>query len=105
MSPFSCIYTLSFAFSIFQRFEGEGEDVGDGFEDDVAIDDVETFGEGGVVLAGLLPAFVGQGQGIAQGGVGEGQRGGVGNGTGDVGHAVVNDAVFDINGFAVGGGA
>ena len=60
------------------------EDVGDGFENYLTLDDVEALGQCGIVLAGLPPAFVGEGEGVAQGGVGEGERGGVGHGAGDV---------------------
>ena len=79
------------------------EDVGNSLEDHLALDDVQTLGQCRIVLAGLLPALVSEGDGIAQGGVGEGQRGGVGHCTRDVGYAVVNYAVHGIDRLAVRG--
>ena len=78
--------------------------LGDRLIGDLAVDDIESEEEGVVVLAGLPPAFVGQGEGIAQRGIAEGRRRGVGHGTRHVGHGIVEDAVDGVDGMVVRGG-
>ena len=51
-------------FSQDDRLVGEGEDIGDGLEGDLAINDVEALRQSRIVLAGLLPTLIGQGNAI-----------------------------------------
>ncbi len=67
--------------------------------------DVEALGEAGVFFGGFVPAFVGDGEGVGGGGVAEGEGAGAADGSGHVGDAVVDDAVDDVGGVFVGGGA
>ena len=58
----------------FHGFVGKAKDVGNGFEGDLALYDIQALVECGVILAGLAPAFVGKCEGIAQRGIGQGCR-------------------------------
>ena len=71
---------------------------------DLAIADIHAkrqFGEG---LQSSVKALVGDGQHIRQCGVGEGVGGGASDDAGHVGHAIVDDAFFDVGGIGVSGG-
>src|SRR4051812_27821782 len=66
---------------------------------------IQAFGEAGVFGGGFFPAFGGDGAGVGERGIAEGEGAGAAYRSGHVGDAVVNDAVDDVGGVAVGGGA
>ncbi len=57
-----------------ERGVGEVECLGYGLEGDVAVDHIDAIGQARVATACLLPAEVGQTQGVGEGGIGQGQR-------------------------------
>ena len=71
---------------------------------DLAVVAVDTGGDDGTLGDGGLEALVGNLEAIVQRGVGEGDGGGVGNGTGYVGHGIVYDAVDYVDWVAMRGG-
>lgn len=71
---------------------------------DVAVEEVEAFGEGRGWIDCFLVAEIGDLLEVGKGGVGEGWGGGDGDGGGDVGDAVVDDVFLDVDGVWVIGG-
>ena len=80
------------------------EGLGDPLVGDLAVNHVEAGLDTVVVQGRLLPALVGDLDGIGKRGVGQSHGGGDGHGSGHVGNAVVDHAVHDVCGFRVGGG-
>ncbi len=78
---------------------------GDGLAGEDAVVGVDSFGEAWVFEYGGFGADPGEPHDVREGGIGEGQRGGVGHGGGHICDAVVDDAVELVGGIAVGGRA
>ena len=86
----------------FSSWQGRSRCLGHSREDNLPFDDVDTEGEGLVILAGLPPPLVGQTEGVGEGGVGQSQGGGAGHRAGDVGHGVMEYAVDGVCGVGMG---
>ena len=84
--------------------EREIPGLGHGRENYVAVDDIYPLFKSLVLGACASPSQVGKPYGIWERGVGEGECGGLGHGTGDIGHGVMHYAVDSIYGIGMGGG-
>ena len=88
---FSFLYGVQFHAESFS-YAGEGH---------MTVDDVESEFQSRVFGTGLLPAFVSQSQRVGQGGVGQCECRSERHSAGNVGHAVVYDAIYFVHRLSV----
>src|ERR1019366_4976559 len=79
-------------------------ELADAFVGDVALIRVDAFAQRGVTLASGFQPVVGKFEQVGEGGVSERQGRRVGHGGRHVGHAIVEHAIHEIDGFGVRGG-
>ena len=69
----------------------------------LTVHDVQAFLQAWIGFAGFFPTHIGQAEGLWESGIGQGEGGSVWYGSRNVRHAIVDDTVYLIGRFGMGG--